>query len=227
MRLGRERGEQPDPHEESVSRTEPNKKVRVKVACELGIWLPCPRLFPSGHDAESWSRLASTVWWEKSSLPHDDNAVDQLAAVFRGIRETGYRHIHSHQFWIYLRDPHAQPMSVYICVWKQQGERNQRLRLLTGADDRDSVRKPQVAKATASHLGTGLRTARYRALDDIGSLLCMLNYAFRVEEHETDLQVFTSSTDRRALKAASGDIERFVQSIAVYGKTDDRPVAEL
>ena len=220
MRLGRDRSEQRDPNEESVSRTDPSEKVRVKVACELGIWLPCPRGFPPGHDAESWSRLASTMWWGKSGLPHDDNAVDQLAAVFRSVREIGYTRIRSHQFWIYLRDPAAQPLPVYICAWKQQGERDQRLRLLTGADDRDSVRKPQVAKATTSHLGTGLRAARYRAQDD-NSLVCILSYAFRVEEHGTDLQVFTSSMDLRALTAAGDDIERFVQGITVSGKTDE------
>jgi hypothetical protein len=108
---------------------------------------------------------------------------------------------------------------VYITAWKQQGGRDQRLRLLSGADDADSVRKPQVAKVTTSQLGTGLRTVRYRAQDDQGSLLCILSYAFRVEEHETDLEVFTASTDLRALTAAGDDIERFVQSITVSGKT--------
>jgi len=126
MRLGRGRSEQPDLNEEPVSRPEPSEKVRVKVACELGIWLPCPRVFPAGHDAESWSRLASTMWWGQSGLAHDDNAVDQLAAVFRSVREIGYARVHSHQFWIYLRDPAAQPLPVYICVWKQQGERDRR-----------------------------------------------------------------------------------------------------
>jgi hypothetical protein len=219
MRLGRGRSEQPDSSEEPVSRLAPSEKGRIKVACELGIWLPCPRVFPPGHDAESWSRLASTLWWGKSGLPHDDNAVDQLAAVFRSVREIAYARVRSHQCWIYLRDLAAQPLPVYITVLKQQGERDRRLRLLTGADDADSVRKPQVGKVTTSHLGTGLRAARYRAQDDKGSLLCILSYAFRVEEHETDLEVFTSSMDLRALTAAGDDIERFVQSITVHGKT--------
>jgi hypothetical protein len=226
MRLGRGHGEQSDLHDDAVSGTQTSEKGRAKVECELGIWLPCPRVFPNGHDADSWSRLASTMWWGKSDLPHDDHAVDQLAAVFRSVREIGYARIRSHQFWIYLRDPAAQPLPVYICVWKQQGERDRRLRMLTGADDGESVRKPQVAKVATGHLGTVLRAARYHALDDQGSLLCILSYAFRVEEHETDLQVFTSSTDLRALTAASDDIERFVQGITVHGKTDRQQVVQ-
>jgi hypothetical protein len=168
---------------------------------------------------------ASSVWREKSGLPHDDNAVDQLAAVFRSVREIGYARIRSRPFWIYLRGPAAQPLPVRICAWKQQGENDRQLRLITGADDADSVRKPQVAKAATSHLGTGLRAARYRGQDD-NSLLCMLSYAFRVEEHETDLQVFASSTDLRALKAAGDDIERFVRRITVHGETDERRVVQ-
>jgi hypothetical protein len=54
----------------------------------------------------------------------------------------------------------------------------------------------------------------------------MLSYAFRVEEHETDLQVFASSTDLRALKAAGDDIERFVRRITVHGETDERRVVQ-
>jgi hypothetical protein len=220
MRLGRGHYEQPDPNEELLlSRLEPSEKGRAKIAFELGIWLPCPRVFPPKHDAESWSTSASILWWERSGLPHNDYSVDQLAAVFRSVREISYARVRSHQLWIYLRDPAAQPLPVDVRVLKQRGGRDRRLRLLAGADDADSVRKPKVAKVATSHLGTGLRAERYRTQDDNGSLLCILSYAFRVEEHETDLQVFTASTDLRALTAARDDIDRFVQSITVHAKT--------
>jgi hypothetical protein len=219
MRLGREHGAQPASPDDSATRTTASEKGRPKVNPESWIWIPCPRVFPDGYDAESWSRLAATVWWEHSRLPHKDYAVDQLAAVFRGMRETGYASIRSTQFWLYLRDPAAQPLSVYVCAFKEQGDLDQRLRVLTGADDPESVRKPQVARVSTERLGTGLRAARYRAQDDQGTLLCLLSYAFRVAEYETDLQVFTGSTDLRALTAAGDDLERFVQSISVQAKT--------
>ena len=159
------------------------------------------------------------MWWGKSGLPHDDNSIAQLAAVFRSVREIACARVRSNQCWIYLRDPASQPLPVHICAWKQQGERDQRLRLIAGVDDRDGARRQQVAKVATSHLGSGLRTARYPTQDD-NSLVCVLSYAFRVEEHGTDLQVLTSSMDLRALTAAGPDIERFVQSITVHGKTD-------
>jgi hypothetical protein len=219
MRLGHSHSEQSDPSEESVSKAQPSEKGRVKVDCELGIWLPVPRAFPNGHDAESWSKLAARVWWERSGLAHQDNAVDVLAGIFRSMREIDMARIRSSQTWFYLRDPAAQPLSVYISAWKQQGDRDRRLRQLTGADDQKSVRKPKVAKTSTSHLGTGLRTAQYRALDDQGTLLCILSYAFRVEEYETDVDVFTAATDLRALTSAGDDLERFVQGITVHAKS--------
>ena len=82
---------------------------------------------------------------------------------------------------------------------------------------------PQDTKADASH-GYALvsEATAYRYFPDLPALL---SYAFRVEEHETDLQVFTSSSDLRALTLASDDIERLVQGITVYRNTDERYVA--
>jgi hypothetical protein len=219
MRLGRGQSGRPDFHDDSDGKVVLSEKGRVKVGCELGSWLPCPQVFSPKHDAGSWSRLASTMWWGTSGLPHDDNAVEQLAAVFRSTRETA-QGIHGAVCWMYLRDLADSPLPVYVRACRQEGERDRRLRLLAGADDGKSVRKPQVAKFATGNLGTGLRVARYRTPDDRGTLACILSYAFRVEGHETDVQVFTSSIDLRALTAAGDDIERFIQSITVHSKTE-------
>jgi hypothetical protein len=110
---------------------------------------------------------------------------------------------------------------VFLGIWKQAGDRDRRLRLLTGADDKAGARKPQIAEVTTGELGTGLRVLRQQTRDK-GRLMALLSYAFRVEEHETDLQVFTSSSDLRALTLASDDIERLVQGITVYRNTGER-----
>ena len=114
---------------------------------------------------------------------------------------------------------------MFIAIWRQSGDRDRRLRLLTGADDKSSARKPQVGEFTAEHLGTGLRVLRQR-VQDKGKLRAFLGYAFRVEEHETDVQVFMVTDDLRALTVAGDDIERFVQGITVYRNTEERKVAE-
>ena len=86
--------------------------------------------------------------------------------------------------------------------------------------DRDPVGAGQ-----GDHLGTGLHVLHQRTQGK-GELLAFLAYAFRVEEHATDLQLFTVTSDLRALTAASDDIGRLVQGITVYRNTDERLVAE-
>lgn len=225
MRLGRSRGEQPDPNDDPANTRADSELGWVKIDADLRCWIPCPMGFPDGMDRESWAAEMTAAWWEQSGQPFDDNVIDQLATMLRAIHEQGYKFVSCHQIWIYLPGPGTAPLPLFIGIWKQEGERDRRLRLLAGADDRTGARKPQVAKVTTDNLGSGLSVVRYVARDS-GRLQAVLCYAFRVSEHETDLQVFTATTDLRALTTASDDIERFIQGITVYRNTDERRVAE-
>jgi hypothetical protein len=154
-----------------------------------------------------------------------DDPIARLATMLRAIHERGYARVKCHQIWIYVPDPLTAPLAVFVGIWKQAGERNRRLRLLTMADDRKGARKLEVAEITTEHLGTGLRVMRYQAREkgqNEGPFLrAFLSYAFRVEEHQTDLQVFTVSDPHTLINANEG-IEQFVRGIAVYRNTDSR-----
>ena len=220
MRLGRSRGEQPDPADETVT----SELGWVKVDADPRLWIPCPHVFPDGYDLDSWATGMAAAWWEQSGLSYTDDMINRLAAMLRMLHGA-YERVRCHQIWIYLRDPAIPPHPVFIGIWKQAGDRDRRLRLPTGADDKSSVRQPQIAEVATGHLGTGLRVLRQQTRDK-GRLVALLSYAFRVEEHETDLQLFTSSSDLRALTLASDDIERLVQGINVYRVAVERRVAE-
>jgi hypothetical protein len=224
MRLGRGRGEQPDSGDDPADVTVTSELGWVKVDFDTRLWIPCPVTFPDGYDLDSWATAMADAWWEQSGLDYTGDMVGRLARMLRMVHGA-YERVRCHQIWIYLRDPAIPPHPVFIGIWKQAGDRDRRLRLLTGADDKASARKPQVAEATTEHLGTGLRVLRQQTRDK-GRLMSLLSYAFRVEEHETDLQVFTSSSDLRALTLASDDIERLVQGVTVYRNTDEPRVAE-
>lgn len=225
MRLGRGHGGQPDLSEDPADTTITSELGWARVDCDPRLWIPCPLVFPDGFDRDSWATTMAAAWSEQWGLSAESAEVERLTMMLRVIHERGNARVKCHQIWIYLPNLVTAPLPVFIAIWKQAGERDRRLRLLTEADDRSSVRKPQVAEVTTGHLGTGLRVLRYRARDK-GQLLALLGYAFRVEEHETDLQVFTVTSDLRALTAASDDIERLVQGITVYRNTDERRVAE-
>jgi hypothetical protein len=224
MRRGRGRGGQPDLSGDPAGTTVTSELGWARADVNTRLWLPCPLFFPDGYDLDSWATAMATAWREQSGLRYQDDVIGKLATMLRMIH-AGYERVPCHQIWICLRDPGIPPHPVFLGIWKQAGDRDRRLRLLTGADDMSGTRKPEVAGVTTGHLGTGLRVLRHRARDN-RRLRALLSYAFRVEEHETDLQVFTSSSDLRALAAASGDIERLVQGITVYRNTDNRRVAE-
>ena len=225
MRLGRGRAGQPDLTDDPADETVTSELGWVRVDCDARLWIPLALAFPDGYDRDSWAATAAAAWSEQWGLPAESAEVERLATMIRAIHEGADTRVKCHQVWIYLPDRFTTPLPVFIAIWRQSGERERRLRLLTGADDKSGARKPQVAKVTAEHLGTGLRVLRHQARDK-GQLRAFLVYAFRVEEHETDLQVFTFTDDLRALAAAGGDIERLVQGISVYHNTDELRVAE-
>jgi hypothetical protein len=225
MRLGRGRAGQPDPADDAADETVTSELGWARFDVDVRRWIPCPLVFADGHDGDWWARTAAAAWSEQWRLPAESAEVERLTTMIRAIREGGIARVKCHQIWIFLPDPFTAPLPVFIAIWRQSGERRRRLRMLTGADDKSGAGKPQVAEVTTGHLGTGLRVLRHRARDK-GQLRAFLVYAFRVEEHETDLQVFTATDDLGALTAAGDDIERLVQGITVYRNTDERRVAE-
>jgi hypothetical protein len=225
MRLGRGRAGQPDLSDDPADETVTSELGWVRVDVDVRRWIPLPLAFPDGYDRDSWAATVAAAWSEQWGLPAESAEVERLATMIRAIHEGANTRVKCHQIRIYLPDRFTAPLPVFIAVWRQSGERERRLRLLTGADDKSGARKPQVAKVTTEHMGAGLRVLRHRARDK-GQLRAFLGYAFRVEEHETDLQVFTFTDDLRALTAANDDIERLIQGITVYRNTDERQVTE-
>jgi len=222
MRLRRGRGEQPDPAEEAVT----SELGWVKVDVDLRQWIPLAFAFPDGYDLDLWATTAATAWLAQWEPPVESPEVERLATMIRAIHKSADAHLQCHQIWIYLPDWFTTPLPVCIAIWRQSGERRRRLRLLTGADDKSCTPKPRVTKVATGRLGTGLRVLRQRAQGDNGQPVAMLAYAFRVEEHETDLQVFAVASDPLPLMAAGAEIKRLVEGITVYRNTDEPPVTE-
>jgi hypothetical protein len=199
-----------------------SRKGWVDVAYDKHIWIPIPPGFPqsSGLDIESYASGVAQEWWQNSGLRHTTVDTARLTALLQAVHEGTYGHIPCHLVWVHLPDPRLMPLVIYLGIFRKAGDRDEQLRALTHADDRDAVEPPIVEEFTTDKLGTGLKTLRYAHLDGDEALYAALNYAWRSEEYETDLRVFTSSEDLGRLQRALSDIDDFARAITMISKDD-------
>ena len=100
MRLGRGRGEQPDPGGDPADETVTSELGWVRVDVDAGRWIPCPLVFPDGYDGDWWAGTTAAAWSEQWGLPAESAEVERLATMLRVIRERGIAQVKCHQIWI-------------------------------------------------------------------------------------------------------------------------------
>ncbi len=181
-------------------------------------WIPCLPVFPEGEDRESWAAESAALWWKSSGLEHGKDEIDTLAGMLSAIHTDIYTAGHCHMAFIHLPDPRMMPLPVQLGIWAMQGPRDQQLRLLVHADEPTAVEKPIVEEFTTDHLGTGLRALQYRRGGDGSAIHGYLDYAWRSEEHETDLRLFTFFWGLDRLQRAIPDIDAFARAIKIISR---------
>jgi hypothetical protein len=185
------------------------------------VWIPCLPKFPDGYDRRSWADECARLWWESSGLSHGAAEITALAAALHEIHEASYGRVPCHLAFIHLPDPRLAPLPVYLGIWALEGDRDARLRDLTRADDTETIRPPIVDEFTAPALGTGLRTLRHKRRDD-GPVWAALRYAWRSDQYETDVQLWTSTADLGRLQRAISDIDTFARVVTVIPRSQLR-----
>lgn len=211
------------PHEQSFADLT-SKKGWAKVDYNRKLWIPCLAAMPDGYDTNRWAREFSAAWWSMSGLPHGGNELARLEAQLGYIRENTYGHLPCHLAFIHLPDPRLNPLPVYLAILAAGGDRSSRLRLLTRADDPAAVEPPIVEEFSTDRLGAGLRVLRHftgsPGVPDMTDgqtpeIYGGLGYAWRSEEYETDLRLFTASPDLGRLQGAISDIDELARQISV------------
>jgi hypothetical protein len=194
-----------------------SRKGWVRISYDRALWIPCLPKFPEGHDRGSWAAGCARLWWDASGLEHGEQDIARLTARLSAVYEGTFGHIPCHLAFIHLPDPRLLPLTACLGIWAQEGDREARLRLLTHADG-TAVEPPIVDEFRIGELGSGLRTLAYRQRED-ESLYALLCYAWRAEEHETDLQLWTSCADLGRLQGAIDDIDEFARAITVIPRS--------
>lgn len=195
---------------------DPSSDSWAQVEYDIAVWVPCPPGFPPGYDRDSWARLYAESFWKRPGLTYTDLEIATLATGLAEIHRDTYGHIPCHQAFIHLPDPRLTPLPVYLATWKSEGDRDEQLRALTHATDPGAVRAPVIDEVQARQLGTGLRVLLHLPVDGAeDEVYGALSYAWRVEDQQTDLRIFTVCRDLGRLQRAMPDIDELARATTI------------
>lgn len=192
-----------------------SKKGWVKADYDRSIWIPCPPAFRADMTREEWASGFARLWWDASGLKYGKRQVEGLRDALVYLHESIYGHQPCHLVLIHLPDVRLAPLPVCFGIWESVGDRDSQLRMLVHADDPAAVEPPMVEDIQVRSLGVGLRCLYYQKEREGSGVLASLNYAWRSEEFETDLRLFTSCPDLGRLQRAMPDIETLTQAITL------------
>ena len=185
-----------------------------------GKWLWVPPLFGEGWDIDRWVRMLADAVWEKAykELPHTPAHVNLLEAQLRSLHGL-YGQGPWLDIYVYLPDPRLLPFPVGTGAWRPSAGRDEALRTYTLADDPEHVcaQPPVVEEFHTGNLGTGLKVLRYEPPGDSqpGEVMANLHYAWRCEEHQTDVTLMTATDELTRLQRASADVDELARSMKV------------
>ena len=158
----------------------------------------------------------SRAWWDSTGRKHRRREIGLLAGTLSAIHENAYRLLRCHLAFIHLPNPATAPLLVCYTVWPALGERESQLRMLAHADDPVAMEPPIVTDFPTERLGDGLKVLYYqRSAEDQSTIIGSLDYAWRSEEHETDMRLFASCPDLGRLQAAMAHIDDLARATSV------------
>lgn len=181
------------------------------------IWLPCPAIFPAGEDLRSWASESAQVWWENSGLQYGDQDAGLLAETLAGIHGIIYAPdspLLFHFAFLHLPERIA-PLPVMAGVWPAQGDRDIQLNILTGVGHPGLVRPAIAEEFRTERLGSGLKTVAYLRAGQGSGVNVTVSYAWRSEELDTALRIFTSGGDLGRVFRAIADLDRLAHAVAL------------
>src|ERR1700760_2637099 len=193
-----------------------SKKGWPKIAYDKGVWIPCPA--PDEGDQtrnERWASDYATEWWEVSGLKHGKKQVRNMDKGLMEIVQGFYATQPCHSAVLHMPNVDVLPLPVMVATWEAAGDADSQLRSLVHADEPEAVETPLVEPFTAEKLGTGLKSQYLQKFHRGSELTGVVNYAWRVEDMETDVRVFTASGDLGRLQAAMPDIDQLTNTISV------------
>ena len=194
-----------------------SRKGWIQVDFNQAIWVPCPPAFAPGVDREKWAAGYARACWVASGLKHGKRQISALAQSFAHIHQSAYSTLPCHLALIHVRDPRAVPLLVCFGVWPAESGRQAQIRSLAGADEEGAMEPPIVTEFTTENLGQGLKVMSY--FREKGTVTASLSYAWRSEEFETAVRLFTACPDLGRLQGALDDLDDLARAITVIPRS--------
>jgi hypothetical protein len=194
-----------------------SQKGWIQVDFNKAIWVPCPPGFAPGADREKWAAGYARACWVASGLKHGKRQISALAQSFSHIHQSAYSTLPCHLALIHVRDPRAVPLLVCFGVWPAESDRQAQIRSLAGADEDGAMEPPIVTEFPTEKLGDGLKVMSY--FRDQGTVTASLSYAWRSEEFETAVRLFTACPDLGRLQGALDDLDDLARAITVIPRS--------
>jgi hypothetical protein len=194
-----------------------SQKGWIEVDFNKAIWVPCPPYFPPGVDREKWAAGYARACWVASGLKHGKRQISALTQSFSHIQQSAYSTLPCHWALIHVRDPRAVPLLVCFGVWPAESGRQAQIRSLAGADEEGAMEPPIVTEFATENLGQGLKVMSY--FREQGTVTASLSYAWRSEEFETAVRLFTACPDLGRLQGALDDLDDLARAITVIPRS--------
>ena len=189
----------------------------IEVDFNKAIWVPCPPVFLPGVDQEKWAAGYARACWAASGLKHGKRQITALARSFSHIHQSAYSTLACHMALIHVRDPRTIPLLVCFGVWPAEPDRQAQIRLLARADADGAMEPPTVTEFPTENLGDGLKSMSY--VQDKGTVTALLSYAWRSEEFETAVRLFTGCPDPGRLQGAIDDLDDLARAVKVVPRS--------
>ena len=180
-------------------------------------WLEIPPRWDTEEwqDIDVWARSCAELLWRSYGQDPGEPGISFLAGVLRRFAEAFAPEPFDTRVLLRMWEPNSMPLQVFSMVKPAQGDREETLRFLVGAEDPDAVEPPVVESFHAEHLGEGLRTFRYLRQDDTPEVIAALRYAWRDEEVGADVVLWTATDDTARVIRGAQEIEELAHRVSV------------
>jgi len=201
--------------------TEPQVELEHPFSLDIDLdpsrWLEIPPRWDSAEwqDINVWARECAELFWRSYGQNPGESGISFLAGTLRRFAEAFAPEPFDTRVLLRMWEPTVMPLQLFTMVKPAQGNREETLRFLVGAEDPDVVETPVVESFRTELLGEGLRAFRYLRQDDTPGVLAALRYAWRDEEVGADVVMWTATDDTAQVIRAAPDIEELAHRVSV------------